>query len=57
MGQEILFKDQSNASAFPIVIQDTATGLTIDGASTVSISATNAYLKLRFNGTQWNRIG
>lgn len=56
-GQEIIFKDQSNASAFPIIIQDVVSGLTIDGAANLNITTTNGFVKLRFNGTQWNRIG
>lgn len=57
IGQEILFKDNSNASSFPIVIQDTISSKTIDGASTISITTNNGFMKLRYNGTQWNRIG
>lgn len=58
IGQEILFKDNSNASAFSITIQDiSGSPKLIDGAASIAISTTNAFLKLRYNGTQWNRIG
>lgn len=57
VGQEILFKDESNASAFPIVIQDTATSIPIDGAANLNITVTGEFVRLRYNGAQWNRIG
>lgn len=57
IGQEHVIKDQSNASSFPIVINPTGSGITIDGASNLDITTTYGFVRLRFNGSMWNRIG
>jgi hypothetical protein len=57
IGQEHVIKDQSNASSFPIVINPTGSGITIDGASNLNITTTYGFVRLRFNGSMWNRIG
>lgn len=57
LGQEAVVKDGTgSAAAQPITVQ-TSDSTTIDGAATMVISANYGYMRFRFNGTQWNRIG
>lgn len=56
-GQEITIKDNSNAGTFPIVIQDIISSKQIDGSASLNISTNNGFVLLRYNGTQWNRVG
>lgn len=56
-GREIIVKDaKGNAASFTTTIT-TNDGTTIDGAATYVISTNYGYVRLRFNGTSWNRIG
>lgn len=56
-GREIIVKDaKGNAATYNTTIT-TNDGTTIDGAATFVINTNYGYVRLRFNGSGWDRIG
>ena len=57
VGAEKTIKDGKGDAATNNLIVGTGDGTTIDGAASTTITTNYGYMKFRFNGTQWNRIG
>lgn len=57
VGAEKTIKDGKGDAAANTLIVGTGDGSTIDGAASINITTNYGYMKFRFNGTQWNRIG
>lgn len=57
IGSEKTIKDGKGDAATNILTVNTTDGFSIDGAASINITTNYGYMKFRFNGTQWNRIG
>lgn len=56
-GREVVVKDGTGGATTWVIVIGTADGALIDGAASLNISTNYGFARLRFNGTQWNRIG